>query len=143
MFTPEIKILRSIQYFSLLVSVVFTAGGWYLVDLQFALSLLLGAVLVNVSFWMLKRDSARILDRVAESSSGEVRSVQKLERIRFVFKFYAKLIVLGLLLYAVSTRMQLNMIGVALGLSTVMLSVFIVVLGGGRKVYSIQSARGV
>jgi hypothetical protein len=143
MFTPEIKILRSIQYFSLLMSVVFTAGGWYLVDLQFALSLLLGAVLVNVSFWMLKRDSARILDRVAESSAGEVRSVQKLERIRFVFKFYAKLIVLGLLLYAVSTRMQLNMIGVALGLSTVMLSVFIVVLGGGRKVYSIQSARGV
>lgn len=143
MFTPDLKILRNIQWFSLLMTVVFTLGGWYLRDMQFALSVLLGAVLVNGSFWMLKRDSEKILDRVVQSSGDEVKSVQKMERIRFIFKFYAKLIVLGLVLYAASTRMELNMIGVALGLSTVMLSVFIVVLGGGRKVYSIQSARGV
>ena len=98
---------------------------------------------MNGSFWRLKRDSEKILDRVVQSSGDEVKSVQKMERIRFIFKFYAKLIVLGLVLYAASTRMELNMIGVALGLSTVMLSVFIVVLGGGRKVYSLQSTRGV
>lgn len=143
MFAPEMKILLNIQYFSLLMSAVLTVGGWYIRDIQFGLSVLLGAVLVNGSFWMLKRDSANILDRVADSNSDEVRAVQKLERIRFIFKFYAKLIVLGLVLYAVSTRMQLNMIGVALGLSTVMLSVFIVVLGGGRKVYFLQSTGGV
>ena len=143
MLAPEMKMLRSIQWFSLLMTVVFTVGGWYLRDLPFGLSVLLGAVLVNGSFWMLKRDSTKILERVAESSDDEVKSIQKLERIRFIFKFYAKLIVLGLVLYAVSTRIQLNMIGVALGLSTVMLSVFIVVLGGGRKVYSLQSSRGV
>ena len=143
MFTPDLKILRNIQWFSLLMTVVFTLGGWYLRDMQFALSVLLGAVLVNGSFWMLKRDSEKILDRVVQSSGDEVKSVQKMERIRFIFKFYAKLIVLGLVLYAASTRMELNMIGVALGLSTVMLSVFIVVLGGGRKVYSLQSTRGV
>ena len=143
MFNPEMKILRAIQYLSLLMSAVFTAGGWYLKDTQFALSVLLGAVLVNGSFLVLKWDSAKILERVAASNADEVKTVQKMERVRFVFKFYAKLIVLGLLLYAASTHMQLNMIGVALGLSTIMLSVFIVVLGGGRKVYSIQSARGV
>ncbi len=143
MFTPDLKILRNIQWFSLLMTAVFTVGGWYLRDMQFALSVLLGAVLVNGSFWMLKRDSEKILDRVVQSSGDEVKSVQKMERIRFIFKFYAKLIVLGLVLYAASTRMELNMIGVALGLSTVMLSVFIVVLGGGRKVYSLQSTRGV
>ncbi len=143
MSAPEVRILQSIQYFSLLMTVVFTAGGWYLRDVQFGLSVLLGAVLVNGSFWMLKRDSTKIIERVAQSGSEEIKSVQKMERIRFIFKFYAKLTVLGLVLYAVSTRMQLNMIGVALGLSTVMLSVFLVVLGGGRKVYSIQSTKGV
>ena len=143
MFAPEMRILQNIQWFSLLMTAVFTVGGWYFRDMPFALSILLGAVLVNVSFWMLKRDSAKILDHVAESCGDEVKSVQKMERIRFIFKFYAKLVVLGLVLYAVSTRMQLNMIGVALGLSTVMLSVFIVVLGAGRKVYSLQSTRGV
>jgi len=143
MSAPEVRILQGIQYFSLLMTVVFAVGGWYLRDLQFGLSVLLGAVLVNGSFWMLKRDSTKIIERVAESCSDETRSVQKMERIRFIFKFYAKLTVLGLVLYAVSTRMQLNMIGVVLGLSTVMLSVFLVVLGGGRKVYSIQSTKGV
>ncbi len=143
MSAPEVRILQGIQYFSLLMTVVFAVGGWYLRDLQFGLSVLLGAVLVNGSFWMLKRDSTKIIERVAESCSDETKSVQKMERIRFIFKFYAKLTVLGLVLYAVSTRMQLNMIGVVLGLSTVMLSVFLVVLGGGRKVYSIQSTKGV
>jgi hypothetical protein len=143
MATSEVKILRNIQYFSLLMTVVFTAGGWYIRETTFALSVLLGAVLVNGSFWMLQRDAVKILDRVAASATDEVKSVQKLERIRFIVKFYAKLIVLGLLLYAVSTRMQLDMIGVALGLSTIMLSVFIVVLGGGGKLNTLQRARGV
>jgi hypothetical protein len=134
--------LKFIQYFSLIFTVLFTISGWCLLNLDFALSILLGGVLASGSFWVLKRDAEQLLDRVAESGVEVVKTVQKMGRIRFMFKFYAKLVVLGLLLYAASKSMQLNMIGVALGLSTVMLSVFVVVLGGGRKIYSIQSVRG-
>ena len=142
--TPDTKILQVIQYVSLLLTVLFSTGGLYLRNPIFAVSVLVGAVLVNGSFWVLKRDASRILDKVvAATDGGSVKSVQRVERIRFIVKFYAKLIVLGLLLYAVSIRMQLDMIGVALGLSTVMLSVIVVVLGGGRKFYSMQSAKGV
>lgn len=123
-----------------MLTVVFIGGGYLLWGPLFARSVLVGSLLVNGSFWMLKRDAEQVLGRVATSSPDMVRTVQRLERVRFVFKFYAKLIILGLLLYAVSTRMQLNMIGVALGLSTVMLSVIGVVVSGGRKLYSIQSA---
>ncbi len=137
---PEERILQSIQRVSLILTVVFAGGGFYIWGSMFAQSVLIGSLLVNGSFWMLKRDAEQILGRVASSDPDAVRTVQKMERVRFVFKFYAKLIVLGLLLYAVSTRMQLNMIGVALGLSTVMLSVIGIVLSGGRKLYSIQSA---
>ncbi len=136
----EGRVLQTIQQVSLLLTVVFIGGGYLLWGPLFARSVLVGSLLVNGSFWMLKRDAEQVLGRVATSSPDMVRTVQRLERVRFVFKFYAKLIILGLLLYAVSTRMQLNMIGVALGLSTVMLSVIGVVVSGGRKLYSIQSA---
>jgi len=138
----EIKVLKFIQYFSLIFTVLFTISGWCLLNLDFALSILLGGVLASGSFWVLKRDAEQLLDRVSESRVEVVKTVQQMGRIRFMFKFYAKLVVLGLLLYAASISMQLNMIGVVLGLSTVMLSVFVVVLGGGRKIYSIQSVRG-
>jgi hypothetical protein len=138
----KINLPEIIQYFSLIFTVVFMIGGWYLQNVQFALSIFLGGLLANGSYWMLKRDTENILKKIVDSGSENVRTVQRIERIRFIFKFYAKLVVLGLLLYAASMNMQLNMIGVALGLSTVMLSVFVVVLGGGRKIYSIQSVRG-
>ncbi|HHB75635.1 MAG TPA: ATP synthase subunit I [Desulfobulbus sp.] len=137
---PEGGILRTIQRVSLLLTAIFAGAGFFLWGTLFAQSVLIGSLLVNGSFWMLKRDAEQILGRVATSNPDVVRTVQRLERVRFVFKFYAKLVILGLLLYAVSTRMQLNMIGVALGLSTVMLSVIGVVVSGGRKLYSIQSA---
>ncbi len=137
---PEGGILRTIQWVSLLLTVIFVGAGFFLWGILFARSVLVGSLLVNGSFWMLKRDAKQIVDRVATSNPNVVRSTQRMERVRFVFKFYAKLVILGLLLYAVSTKMQLNMIGVALGLSTVMLSVIGVVVSGGRKQYSIQSA---
>ena len=136
----EDRILRSIQWVSLVMTVIFVGTGFFIWGTSVAQSVLLGSLLVNGSFWLLKRDAEQILGRVSTSNPDMVRTVQRMERVRFIFKFYAKLVVLGLLLYAVSTRMQLNMIGVALGLSTVMLSVIGVVVSGGRKLYSIQSA---
>ncbi|HEB69699.1 MAG TPA: ATP synthase subunit I [Desulfobulbus sp.] len=136
----EDRILRSIQWVSLVMTVIFVGAGFFIWGTSVAQSVLLGSLLVNGSFWLLKRDAEQILGRVSTSNPDMVRTVQRMERVRFIFKFYAKLVVLGLLLYAVSTRMQLNMIGVALGLSTVMLSVIGVVVSGGRKLYSIQSA---
>ncbi len=137
---PDMRIFRTIGLVSLGLTVGFAGAGLALRGSVFGLSVLLGSLLVNGSFLLMKRDARQILDRVAASAPGEVRTVQRLERVRFVFKFYARLIVLGLLLFVASTRMQLDMIGVAVGLSTVMLSVVLVVLAGGRKITSIQSA---
>ncbi len=136
----EGRVLKAIQQVSLLLTVVFIGAGYLLWGALFARSVLVGSMLVNGSFWMLKRDAEQVLGRVASSNPDMVRTVQRLERVRFVFKFYAKLVILGLLLYVISTKIQLNMMGVALGLSTVMLSVICVVVSGGRKLYSIQSA---
>lgn len=129
----HLRLLRRVQVTSLVLTALFVLAGLLWHDSAFALSILAGAVLANGSFWLLKRDARQILDRIAASAPESVRTVQRLERIRFIFKFYAKLIVLGLLLYVLSTWMVLDMIGVAVGLSTVMLSVIGVALGGYRK----------
>ncbi len=135
---PEETLLRMVQQFSLLMTVVFTVGSWYQVDWFMARSVLIGGVLAYGSFLLLMRDARQIIDRV--SRSGEhAKAVQKMEKIRFLFKFYAKLCVFGLVLYALSRNIDLHMIGLVLGLSTVMLSVIIVVLSRGRKIFSVQS----
>ncbi|HFQ88785.1 MAG TPA: ATP synthase subunit I [Desulfobulbus sp.] len=138
MMKPEETLLRMVQVFSLLMTVVFTAGTWYQYDWFMARSVLIGGILAFGSFFILMRDARQITERVSRSSA-HVKAVQKTERIRFLVKFYAKLFVFGLILYALSTNIDLHMIGLVLGLSTVMLSVIIVVLSRGRKIFSVQS----
>ncbi len=135
---PEETLLRMVQQFSLLMTAVFTAGSWYQYDWFMARSVLIGGVLAFGSFLLLMRDARQIIDRVSRSGD-HVKAVQKMEKIRFLVKFYAKLCVFGLILYALSKNIDLHMIGLVLGLSTVMLSVIIVVLSRGRKIFSVQS----
>ncbi len=135
-----VALLRMIQLFNLFVIMVFTLGSWYIVDWTLARSVLIGGVLANGSFFLLKRDIEQLLERAA--SSGEQAKGIKMEKIMFFLKFYARLMVLGLLLFVLTTKISINMIGLVLGLSTVMLSVVIVVLARGRMIFSAQSFKG-
>ena len=135
---PGVVMLRMVQQFNLLMVVVFTLGSWYIIDWTLARSVLIGGVLASGSFFLLKRDIEQLIDRVA-SAGSQTKGVKKMEKIRFFLKFYARLLVLGLLLYALTTKVSINMIGLVIGLSTVMLSVIIVVLARGRMVFFVQS----
>jgi len=138
---PGVALLRMIQLFNLIVVVVFTVGSWYLIDWTLARSVLIGGAMASGSFFLLKRDIEQLIDRVA-SGGEQAKGVKKLEKARFFLKFYARLIVLGLLLFVLTTKISINMIGLVLGLSTVMLSVVIVVLARGRMIFSAQSFKG-
>jgi len=136
-----VALLRMIQLFNLVMVVVFTAGSWYIIDWTLARSVLIGGVLASGSFFLLKRDIEQLIDRVA-SSGEQVKGVKKMEKVRFFLKFYARLFVLGLLLYVLTTKISINMIGLVIGLSTVMLSIVVVVLARGRMIFSVQSFKG-
>ena len=131
----EINPLKMIQQFNLLMIVVFTAGSWYIFGWILARSVLIGGLMAAASFFLLKRDIEQLIGRVA-AAGAQVKGVKRLEKARFILKFYARLIVLGLLLFVLAGKISLNMIGLVLGLSTVMLSVVIVVLMRGRMVFS-------
>lgn len=136
----EVVILRMVQQFNLVIIAVFTVGSWYIIDWKLAQSVLIGGVLASVSFFLLKRDAEQLLDQVA--AAGQALSLKGLARSSFILKFNARLVVLGLLLYVLTTKININIIGLVIGLSTVMLSVIIVVLTRGRTVFSAQSIKG-
>jgi hypothetical protein len=136
----EVVILRMVQQFNLVIIAVFTVGSWYIINWNLAQSVLIGGVLASVSFFLLKRDAEQLIDQVA--AAGQALSLKGLARSSFILKFNARLVVLGLLLYVLTTKININIIGLVIGLSTVMLSVIIVVLTRGRMVFSGQSFKG-
>ena len=136
----EVVILRMVQQFNLVIIAVFTVGSWYIIDWKLAQSVLIGGVLASISFFLLKRDAEQLIDQVA--AAGQALSLKGLAKSSFILKFNARLVVLGLLLYVLTTKININIIGLVIGLSTVMLSVIIVVLTRGRMVLSAQSFKG-
>lgn len=107
-------------------------GGWLGGSWVMARSILIGGLLVNGSFWLLRRDAQRLLQRV--SRSGEDGSViVGAEKTRFFVKSLARLVILGLLLFVFASRVPIDVIGLTLGFGTVMVSVVIIGLGVGSR----------
>jgi hypothetical protein len=105
------------------------AGSWLLVDWNFAQSLLCGGVLVNGSFWLMKKDAQRLMQRVSAADAGLAINTEK---TRFFLRSVARLVVLGLLLFVVAARYPINVVGLTLGCTTIMVSVVIIGLSAGK-----------
>jgi hypothetical protein len=127
----EAQLVWRVMIFSGLLLVVLTTGSWYISGWFFARSVLIGGLLVNGSFWLLKTDVQRLMQRVG-GVDGNPGSAFTFEKTRFFLKFYARLVVLGLLLFVVASQVAINVIGLTLGLTTVVFSVVIIGLSTGR-----------
>jgi hypothetical protein len=127
----EVHLVRRVLIFSGLLTVVLAVGGWYISGWCFSRSVLIGGMLVNASFWLLKTDIKQLMERVGNEEESQ-RTAFTLERTRFFLKFYARLVVLGLLLIVLASQAAIDVIGLTLGLTTVMFSVVIIGLSTGR-----------
>ena len=127
----DVHLVRRVMIFGALLTVVLAVGGWYLAGWCFARSVLIGGMLVNGSFWLLKMDVKQLMQRVGNEDGSQGTSFT-LERTRFFLKFYARLVVLGLLLVVLASQAAIDVIGLTLGLTTVMFSVVIIGLSTGK-----------
>jgi hypothetical protein len=127
----EFLVVRRVLICSGWLLLVLAAAGWYFHSLAFACSVLIGGVLANGSFWLLKNDIQRIMQRVADAEGLE-NAAFTFEKTRFFLRFYARLVVLGLVLFVLASRVTINVIGLTLGLTTVMFSVVIIGLSTGK-----------
>lgn len=137
----ETTLLRTIQLYSLLLMAVMVAGSWYFYSRPLAISIFLGGLLANGSFILLRRDITRFMDDFVRAGEN-TKAVKRIVKVRLFFNFYTRLAVIGVILYLLSQRLDINMVGLAIGLSTIMISVFTVVLGKRSMLFSLQRYKG-
>jgi hypothetical protein len=119
------------EYFSLdkmgrlnwLLLVAMTAAGGLLVSPYFAKGLFIGGLIANISFILLKKDITRVLSGPLNAAKG-----------RFLIKYYIRLSVLALILFFLVRYRSIHLVGLLVGLSTVVISIGIMVAGAARKV---------
>ncbi len=114
-------LLRRVEQFCLLLIVLLALGGGYLLGGQFTLSALIGGAVSLGSFFALKRTMFQLVSRIGTQNPAA----------GFAFKFYLRLLALAVLLAVLGMSVELHLLGLLAGLSTVMISVLIVVLTKG------------
>jgi len=127
----DASMARQVLLCSVLLLGILVAVCWYLQDWSFARSILIGGLLVNGSFWLLKKDAQRLMQRISEADE-QVAAGINFEKTRFILRSFARLVVLGLLLFVLATQVPINVIGLTLGFATVMFSVVIIGLHTGK-----------
>lgn len=106
-----------------------------------AKSVLIGGLLANVSFYLLRRDINRFMDNFSQAGMNW-KAVKQIEKVSFFLKFYGRLAILAVILYLLVSRVTVDVVGLVVGLSTIMLSVVVVVLSKGSALYSAQHLKG-
>jgi hypothetical protein len=100
-----------------------TAAGGLFVSPYFAKGLFMGGLIANISFILLKKDITRVLSGPLNAAKG-----------RFLIKYYIRLTVLALILFFLVKYRAVHLVGLVVGLSTVVISIGITVAGAARKV---------
>jgi len=140
-FKGDARMLQQVHLYNAVLLILMFIGAWYIFSWSSAVSVMIGGLIASASFALLSRDIRKVMDSVASSGTNP-NSVKRLAKVRLLFNFYLRLGVIALILYALNTRMPIQMIGLAVGLSSVMLSVIIVVLGKRNMDYSAQQFKG-
>ena len=119
------------EYFSLkkmgrlnwLLLVGMIAAGGFFVSPYFAKGLFIGGLIANISFLLLKKDITRVLSGPLNAAKG-----------RFLIKYYIRLTVLALILFFLVRYRSIHLVGLLIGLSTVVISIGIMVAEAAGKV---------
>jgi hypothetical protein len=117
-------VLKKIQLLNWLLTSILGLAAWSSFSPEMAKAVLIGGIVAAGSFGWLKRDLTRLF-------SGTLSGVKG----RFFIKYYARLAVLvGVLFWLVKFR-QIHTLGILVGLSVVLLSVAVTMLGEVKKIY--------
>jgi hypothetical protein len=106
-----------------LLLVGMTAAGSLFASFSFGAALFVGGVIANTSFMLLKKDITKVLSGPLQAAKG-----------RFLLKYYIRLTCLALILFCLVQYGSVHLVGLLLGLSTVVISIGIMVAGAARKV---------
>ena len=115
--------LKEIQLYSWTILLIMTGTSWFLTkDQLVAGAIVIGGLIANISFWLLKKDLTRLLQ-------GELAVV----KARFFIKYYVRLAVITIILFLIVRYGAVHIMGLLTGLSTVFISIAAVAVLNTRK----------
>jgi len=120
--------LRLVQVVNWVVLAVLTTIAWMGYSGFIARSVLIGGVIANASFFMLKSDLTRLL-------GGDLTAA----KARFFMRYYVRLGCVVVILFLLIYYRRVHTVGLLVGLSTVLLGIGIAVIGAARRIYTTRS----
>ena len=106
--------LQDIRTFNWIILLILSALSGVFMEAQFTLGVVLGGLIIIANFSILQRSVC-----MAFSDQGAMKG----KKIALIVKFYFRLAIMGLILYILITGGWVNPLGLAVGLSIVVLSI--------------------
>ncbi len=128
--------LQKMQVISWIVLAVMTCGSAILVSFWFAWSVFAGGVLSIVSFWVSSKDVLRMIGSISSLPSLEDRKAQAQQGQKgYLLKFWIRIVLIGIVLLLLIKSKVVNIFGLILGLSTVVVAVTFISLNMARHYF--------
>ncbi len=120
---PEISLTKVLTVNWLLIVTVPLAAGLTF-SWSIAWAILVGALIATVSFILLKNDMTKVMN-------GPIHAI----KLQFFIKYYLRLTALAVVLYILVRHGHINVFGLLVGLSTVVLGIVIVAVSQVKNIY--------
>lgn len=127
--TENVLSLQKMQVISCIVLAVMTLASAVLVSLWFAWSVFAGGLVSIASFWVSNKDVMRLIHSVTSIPSAEDRKAQAQQGQKgYLLKFWLRIVLIGIVLLFLIKSKTVNIFGLILGLSTVVIAIMFISL---------------
>jgi len=134
--TGNLLDLQKMQVISWIILAIMILASAVLVSLGFAWSVFAGGVVANCSFWLSSKDIMRMVDSVSSLPSLEDRKEQAQQGQKgYLLKFWIRIVLIGIVLLVLIKSEVVNIFGLILGLSTVVIAVMFISLDVARHYF--------
>ncbi len=134
--TENLLSLQKMQVISWTLLAVMTLGSAVLVSLWFAWSVFAGGVLSICSFWVSSKDVMGMIGSISSLPSLEDRKAQAQQGQKgYLLKFWLRIVLIGVVLLLLIKSKTVNIFGLILGLSTVVIAITFISLNVARHYF--------
>ena len=120
----DLLTLQKMQVISWSCLAVLTVGAAVIVSYEFAWAVLVGGLISIGSFWVSHTEVIKVIQSVVSLPGLEDRQVQARQGQKgYLIKFWVRLAIIGIVLVVIIKSQLVNIFGLILGLSTVVLTI--------------------
>ncbi len=125
--------LQKMQVVSWVYLLVLTMGSWVVLSWSFAWAVLAGGIISIMSFLVSRNDAVGFIESMTPDlgNDGDNKQIKK-KRNGLLIKFWLRFIVIGIILFLLIRSHKVNLVGLILGLSTVVCTVTFTALNVAR-----------